>query len=327
MIAPDIAAPAASQAPIQLGSYWLPKASSTLAPNVDNAWNIVMWVCVFFFVLVIGTMLVFMVKYRRRSENDVTSNIDHSTKLEIAWTAIPLLIVMGLFFVGLSGFMSAAVAPSDSYEIQVTGERWLWTFIYPNGTISPSKLIVPKGKPVRMVMSSKDVIHSFYVPEFRVKRDVIPGQYTSIWFEATEVGKYTLECTEYCGTGHSDMLATVEVMEEKQFKEWVENGGEDKSLPPAKAGEALFAKWQCGTCHSVTDNSRKVGPSLKGLFGRDETMNDGKTVKVDETYLRESILVSNAKVVKGYEAVMPLFKDQLKDPQVDAIIAYIKELK
>jgi cytochrome c oxidase subunit 2 len=326
MIAPDTAAPVASQEPIHQGSFWLPKAISTLAPGVDNAWNIVMWVCVFFFVLVIGTMFYFMWKYKRRTENDLTSNIDHSARLEIAWTLLPLIIVMALFFVGLTGFMNSAVAPSDSYEIQVTGERWLWTFLYPNGTISPTKLIVPKGKPVRMVMSSKDVIHSFFVPEFRIKRDVIPGQYTSVWFEATEVGKYTLECTEYCGTGHSDMLATVEVMEPDAFKQWLEAGGEDKNQPPAKRGEGLFAKWQCGTCHSL-DGSKKVGPSLKGLFNRDETMNDGKVVKADENYLRESILVSNAKVVKGYEAVMPLFKDTLKDDQVDALIAYIKEQK
>jgi cytochrome c oxidase subunit 2 len=326
MIAPDSASSAAAVPSIQVDTFWLPKASSTIASNVDNAWNVVMWVCVFFFVLVIGAMLYFMFKYKRRSENDVTSTIDHSAKLEITWTLLPLIIVMGLFFVGLSGFMSSSVAPGDAYEIQVTGERWLWTFNYPNGTVSPSKLVVPKGRPVRMVMSSKDVIHSFYVPQFRVKRDVIPGLYTSIWFEATETGKFTLECTEYCGNGHSDMLATVEVMEEKAFNEWLEGGGEDKNVPPAKRGEQLFATWQCGTCHSL-DGSRKVGPSLKGIFGKTEELEGGTSVKVDENYLRESILVSNAKVVKGYPAVMPIFQGNLKDPQVDALVAFIKEQK
>ncbi len=323
MIAPETAP---SHEPIHQGTFWLPKASSTLAPGVDHAWDVVMWVSVFFFVIVIGTMAYFMWKYRRRTDKDETSTVDHSAKLEITWTILPLVIVMGLFFVGLSGFMNASVAPSDSYEVQVTGERWLWTFIYPNGAISPSRLVVPKGKPVRMVMSSKDVIHSFYVPEFRIKRDVIPGQYTSIWFEATEVGKYTLECAEYCGTGHSDMLATIEVMEPEQFKQWLESAGGDKSLPPAKRGEALFNKWQCSACHAL-DGSRKVGPSFKGLYGREETMSDGRVIKADENYLRESILLSNAKIVKGYDPVMPIFKDMLKDDDVNDLIAFIKEQK
>ena len=322
---------------IEIDSFWLPKASSTVAPQIDMAWNTVLYVCFVFFLILMIPMVYFISKYRRKKKGEVTSAIDHSTTIEVVWTTIPLVVLILLFFVGLTGWVNSQVAPANALEVQVTAQKWNWSFKYPNGTTSPGKLVVPKGKPVRLVMSSTDVIHSFFVPEFRIKQDVIPGVYTSIWFEPTEVREFTVFCTEYCGGpegdvapdkpgGHSDMHATVAVMEEQQFKDWLETGGEDKSIPPAERGKQLFVQWGCQTCHS-TDGSKLAGPSFKGLFGKDEELADGSKVKVDENYIRESILNPNAKVVKGFPPVMPVFQGQLKDPQIDALIAFIKEQK
>ena len=289
-----------------------------------------MVMCIFFFVGIIGAMTYFVYAYKRKSDTEKTSPIDHSTKIELIWTIFPTILVFGLFFVGVTGFINVSVAPAEAYEITVTAEKWNWTFTYPNGTISPNLLVVPKGRPVKLIMSSRDVIHSFYVPEFRIKRDVIPGSYTTIWFEATEAKDVLLECAEYCGKGHSEMLGTVSVMEEPKFKEWIDNGGEDPShpVPPAEKGEKLFSAWNCKTCHSI-DGARGTGPTLKGVFGSQVEISapQDSMVTADENYIRESILVSNAKVVKGFTPVMPLFKGTLKDKDVDALLAYIKTLK
>jgi len=308
---------------IDMSSFWMPHQGSTVAPAVDTAWDIVMAVSVVFFVLIVGATGYFVWKYRRRGPDDKTSPISHNTRLEIAWTAIPMLILLVLFFVGLSGYVNASVAPGDAYEINVTAEKWLWTFSYPNGTVSPSKLVVPRGRPVRLVMSSKDVLHSFFVPEFRIKHDVIPGTYTTLWFEALEAKDTALLCTEYCGTGHSDMLATVSVVEEAQFQEFLESGGDDKNTPPAELGKQLYTTWGCATCHSI-NGTRQQGPTFKGLFGRTESLADGSSVKADEAYIKESILLSNAKVVAGFQPVMPVFQGVLKERQVDALVAFIK---
>jgi cytochrome c oxidase subunit 2 len=311
---------------IDIDTFWLPHASSTIAGDIDSAWDAAMIVSIVFFILVIGAMVLFVVQYRRRSENDKTSNLVHNTTLEIAWSAIPLAILVVLFFIGLNGYIGASVAPAESYQVNVTAEKWMWTFSYPNGTISVNKLVVPKGRPVQLVMSSRDVIHSFFVPEFRVKRDVIPGSYTSVWFEATEAKEVLLECAEYCGAGHSNMLASVQVMEEPQFQDWLDNGGEEKGVPPAELGKRLFATYGCSTCHSL-DGRPGQGPSLKGLYGRNETMSNGMTVLADDNYIRESIEISTAKVVKGFNPIMPVFKGVLKDKQIDALVAFVKEQK
>lgn len=322
---------------IEIDSFWLPKASSTVAPQVDMAWYTVLGVTTVFFLILMIPTFYFGMKYKRKKQGEVTSAIDHSTTIEVVWTTIPLVVLILLFFAGLVGWVNSQVAPANALEVQVTAQKWNWSFKYPNGTTSPGKLVVPKGQPVRLVMSSTDVIHSFYVPEFRIKQDVIPGVYTSIWFEPTEAREYVVFCTEYCGGpegdvaadkpgGHSDMLATVVVMEEQAFKDWLETGGEDKSIPPAERGKQLYTQWGCQTCHS-TDGSKLAGPTFKGLFGKDEELTDGSKVKVDENYIRESILNPNAKVVKGFAPVMPVFQGQLKDPQIDALIAFIKEQK
>ncbi len=323
---------------IDIDSFWLPKATSTLAGQVDTAWNTVLYTTIVFFLLLMVPTGYFLMKYRRKKEGEVTSAIDHSTTIEVVWTTIPLGVLVVLFFVGLTPWVSAKVAPAGALEINVTAKKWNWSFQYPDGTVSAGKLIVPKGKPVKLTLSSVDVIHSFYVPEFRIKQDAVPGLYTSIWFEATEVKDMTVLCTEYCGNadpcpkdesipcGHSDMLATVSVLEETKFKEWLETGGEDKSTPPAERGKALFASWGCATCHSL-DGSKATGPTLKAILGKKEELADGSTVTVDENYLRESILVPTAKQVKGFPLIMPTFQGQLKPSQVDALIAFLKEQK
>jgi cytochrome c oxidase subunit 2 len=311
---------------IEPGSFWMPKASSTLAPQVDSAYGVVMSVSVVLFVLVVGAMLFFVLRYRRRGKALPTSGIAHNTKLEVAWTVIPLAIVIALFAIGYRGFLNAAIAPAESYEIQVTAQKWSWTFTYPNGTVSPNLLVIPRGRPVKLVMSSKDVVHSLFIPEFRVKQDVVPGSYTSVWFEAVEARETVLECTQYCGTGHSQMIATVSVREEADFQKWLEEGGEEKGLPPAELGRRLYASYGCVACHS-TDGTKGQGPSFKDLFGKMEPLSDGQTVKVDEGYLRESVTSPAAKVVKGFQPIMPTFKGQLKDAQLDALIAFIKAQK
>ncbi|WP_437621088.1 cytochrome c oxidase subunit II [Sorangium sp. So ce1151] len=311
--------------PIELGSFWLPRQGSTLAERIDAGWDAAYWVSVLFFVLVTGAIVLFAIKYRRRTEHDKTSPIDHSTTVEVVWTLIPLAIVIALFFVGMRGYVHASVAPAESYEINVTGEMYLWTFTYPDGTTTVNELAVPRGRPVRLIMSSKDILHSFFIPEFRVKQDIVPGSYTSLWFEATETRETVLLCTEYCGSGHSDMMATVKVLEPSDFEKWLE-GNNNSDLPPEELGKTLFAKRSCVTCHSL-DGTRLQGPSLKGLFGREEELANGTKVVADENYFRESVFNPQGQIVRGYPPVMPSFKGLLKDREVDALIAYLKTVK
>lgn len=311
---------------IDVDSFWLPHAGSTIAKDVDFGWNAVLGVSTVFFVLVVGAMLYFVWRFRRRGSAVAESEVDHNTTLEVVWTAIPIVIVLSLFGIGFKGFMRAAVPPAGALEIMVTAQKWSWAFTYPTGDTSPGELRVPKGKPVKLVMSSRDVVHSLFIPEFRIKQDVVPGTYTTLWFEATEAGETMLLCTQYCGTGHSDMLARVVVMEPAAFQSWLDGLGGDSKLPPEKAGEALYTKLGCLACHSL-DGSPRVGPTFKGIFGRSQTMNDGAIVKADEAYLKESIVAPTSKIVKGFQPVMPVFKGVVTDKQIDQLVSYLKTVK
>lgn len=312
---------------VEIDSFWLPRAASTLASDIDFGWEAAKLTAYFFFAVVIGAMAVLMWKYRRRSDKDVTSQTDHNTLIEVVWTAIPLAIVVMLFFIGFQGFVKATVVPGDAYEIKATAQKWSWAFTYPNGVTVPGELRVPKDRPVKLLMSSRDVLHSLFIPEFRVKMDVLPGAYTQLWFEATEAGTTTLFCTEYCGTSHSDMLADVIVMEKSEFDAWLEEAAaESEGEPTAEAGEKLFTSLACNTCHSVA-GARMIGPPLNGIYGRDVKLADGKTIKSDENYIRESILAPAAKVVEGYAPVMPPFQGMVNDRQLDALMAYMKTLE
>lgn len=312
--------------PIDIGSFWLPKQSSTIAPEIDSAYHVVLVVSALFFVLVVGGMTYFAIRYRRRRAGEVTSPIDHNVRLEIIWTAIPSVLLVVLFAIGFKGYVNAHVAPGDAMEIKVTAEKWMWTFTYPNGTTTVNELGVPKDRPVRLLMSSKDIVHSFFVPEFRIKQDVVPGAYTTTWFQATDAREITILCAEYCGTGHSDMMGKVIVMEEPQFKDWLDKGGGASDLPPAELGQKLYTARNCVTCHSL-DGTRIQGPTFKGVFGRTEDLEGGSKVVVDENYIRESILDPQAKIVRGYPPTMPVFKGLLKEKEIDALIAFLKTVK
>lgn len=313
--------------PIDIGSFWLPKASSSTAGQVDWAFDVVLWIDIAFFIGLMGATGWFAYKYRRRKEGEKTSTVDHNTTLEIVWTVLPMVLLGVLFVAGLRGFAHALVAPAEALEIKVTGAKWFWTFQYPNGFTTQNTLVVPKDRPVKLLLSSQDVVHSFFIPEFRIKQDAVPGQYTTMWFNATEAKEVQVECAEYCGTSHSDMLAKIIVKPETEYRDWLDkeaNIGAGKS--PEEYGQLLYTKKNCFTCHS-TDGSRIVGPSFKGVFGRTETLEGGGTVVVDENYIRESVLEPNAKIVKGYAPAMPTYKGLLKDNEIDALIAYLKSVK
>jgi len=314
--------------PIEIGSFWLPRQSSTIAKEIDFAWDIVLWLDIAMFVGLMGAMFWFMYRYRRRSEKDKVSQVDHHSGLEVAWTIIPTILVLGLFAIGLKGYVKASVAPAETLEIRTTAEMYMWTFQYPNGNVEVNRLVLPKGRPVKLILSSKDILHSFFVPEFRVKQDVVPGTYTTLWFEATDVRDTVLLCTEYCGVGHSDMMAEVKVLDDQAWKEALETGGlpGEKPLPPAEQGKKLFSSRSCNTCHS-TDGTRIQGPTFKGVFGRTETLADGTQITVDENYIRESLLEPQKKIVQGYPPVMPTYKGLLKEKDIDALIAYLKSVQ
>jgi cytochrome c oxidase subunit 2 len=310
-----------------LFDFFLPPAKSTLAPYTDSLFNFVMLASTILMVGITIAMIYFVLRYRRKSESDVTPVITHNSKLEITWSVIPLILVLIVFGWGFKGYLFYSNAPKDAYEVHVTGQKWLWQFNYENGSKSTGELHVPANRPVKLVMSSNDVIHSFYVPAFRIKRDVVPGQYTTVWFETDEEGESVIFCTEYCGTGHSDMMGKVIAHSESDFQDWLASSAQPATdLSPAEHGAQLVKQNACLTCHSL-DGTRKTGPSFKGLWGREEQMSDGSTVKADENYIRESILEPKAKVVQGYPAVMPTFQGSLNDSEINAIIEYLKQQK
>ena len=308
-------------------NWIMPSQASTLAPDIDNLFWFITAVSAFFFVLITALMLIFVKRYRRRSENEITPHITHNQKLEIAWSVIPLFILIGIFFWGFNGYMRAQIAPANSIEIQVRAKKWGWEFEYPDGMRTLNEFHVPVNRPVRLVMNSEDVLHSFFVPTFRVKMDVLPRRYTELWFQATQAGTHQVFCTEYCGKGHSDMLAKVHVDDEAAYQKWLVEGDESmKTMPLPELGQITYENAGCATCHSL-DGTRRDGPSWKGIFGQTRNFNDGTSAVVDENYIRQSILEPNAKVVQGFEPVMPTFKGLLRDRQVLGVIEYIKQLK
>ncbi len=319
-----MAADAATNFVIHLGSFWLPRQGSTLAPQVDRGFDLALYVGVAFFILVVVPLVLFVWKYRRRRAHDVGKPTGHNTAIEIAWTVIPLAIVMACFLVGFRGFLRASVAPAGAYEIQVTAHKWAWHFQYPTGKSTDNELRIPVGRPVKMVMSSQDVIHGFFIPEFRVKEDVVPGSYTSVWFTVPKPTQTLLECTQYCGLGHSGMLAKVIAMPDADFDKWVHQVKLQGS--PVAIGRGLYTSKGCSGCHSI-NGTRIVGPSFKGLWGTTSHLSDGRNLVVDENFVRKHILDPRSLPVTGYPQVMPSFKGQLTDEQINDIIAFLKTVK
>ncbi len=308
------------------GTLFLPPESSTMAGEVDAVFNLILYVGIFFFVLVVGLAAFFVFRYRRRSAPGFTSGKDQNLKLEVLWTVIPSIIVIIFFVVGFRTFLRMNIVPKDAMEIKVTAQRWMWAFDYPEGAGSINELVVPVNTPIRLLLSSTDVIHSFFIPDFRVKMDVLPNRYTTTWFEATGTGVFDLQCAEYCGKGHSEMLAKVKVVEPSEYAAWLEQATTfDESIPLEEFGGELYKSKACYTCHTA-DGSGSVGPTFKGVFGHEIFLSDGSRITVTENYIRESILDPRAKLVMGYQPVMPTYQGRLKDREIDALVAYIKSL-
>jgi cytochrome c oxidase subunit 2 len=303
-------------------SYQLPPQLATHVPDVDALYNFIYWFSVAFTALITGFMLYFIVKYRRRP-GVKSSPAGHNTVLEVAWTVLPLIFIVFLFHFGFKAYVKSAVAAEGAMEIRVMAAKWKWDFGYPSGRVEPSELTLPVGKPVKFIISSEDVLHSFYVPGARMKKDAVPGMYTSMSFTPSTIGTMQVFCAEYCGTSHSGMLATIKVVSPEDFEKFMKEG--DNVEPTAEVGATLYKKNACNTCHSL-DGSKMPGPTWKGIFGRQETMADGSTLTIDENYIKESIQKPQAKVVQGFQPVMPPYPN-LTDKHIDAIIAYMKTLK
>lgn len=309
-------------------NFWMPNAASDMARSVDGLFSAVTWISVVSTVGVVGAIIYFCIRFRagpRSANTRALSQADHSNVLEVTWSVIPLFIVVGLFVVGFRQFASMRTAPRAAYEVHATAQKWKWGFEYPEGLRHP-ELHVPVERNVRVVIQSVDVLHSLFIPEFRVKMDAVPGRYTELWFKSESQGDFPIYCTEYCGTSHSDMLSRVVVHDEQGFQDWVADEiRKIESMPLAELGELTYNQSGCATCHSL-DGSALVGPSFKGLFGKEEVLLSG-TVKVDENYIRESIIEPQAKIVKGYPAAMPTYKGQLSDRRLSGLIEFIKGVK
>jgi cytochrome c oxidase subunit 2 len=310
-------------------TFWLPEQASTFAASVDWAFGLYFWISLFFFVLIVGLITLFVVRYaRKRPEQLASGQMIHNTLLELSWTIIPLLIVMGLFFIGMRGYWHMRVAPSNAITIDVVGRKWSWSFDYAQG-FSNDTLVVPVHQPVRLRVTSTDVLHSFFIPAFRAKADVIPGRYHSLWFEATRTGVFPVLCTQYCGTNHSYMWSAVKVLEQEEFDKWLVAAAEAASgagMSPAEFGATVFTKRGCNACHSV-DGKANIGPTWKGIWGHSVALTNGQSVTVDEAYVRQSIVDPAAQIVAGFQPVMPAYKGIISDREIEAVIAYIQTLK
>ena len=299
-----------------------PEQASTVAGRVDALYLFLIAVAVFFSVLIAGLVVYFAVRYRRRAPDDVGKAAHGALSLEIAWTVLPFLLTMVIFVWGASIFFAARRAPDETINIYVVGKQWMWKFQHLDGQREINELHVPVGRAVRLVMTSEDVIHSFYVPAFRMKFDVLPGRYTTAWFRPTKPGKYHLFCAEYCGTNHSAMTGWVHVMEPAEYDSWLGGGAAQGSL--ASRGEQLFQDLACSNCHKLNEQGRC--PNLTNLYGATVKLSDGSTAKFDEAYIRESILFPNAKTVAGFEPIMPTFQGQVAEEGILELIEYIKSL-
>lgn len=299
-----------------------PPQASTYAAEVDNLYFFLIGLSAFFSGLVAILLLTFAIKYRRRSEDYRPPAIAASLRLELVWTLIPLVIVLGIFYWGAKLFFTWGRAPDDAMEIYAVGRQWMWKFQHLGGQREINVLHVPVGRPVKVTMISHDVIHSFFVPAFRVHQDVLPNRYTSVWFHATKAGTYHLFCSQYCGTNHAKMIGEVVVMEAADFQAWLAKGA-DGSL--AMEGRKSFMKLDCVTCHSADTKAR--APILEKLFGTQVPLQGGGTANADEAYIRESILVPDAKIVAGYRPIMPSYQGLVDEEEIVQLIAFIKSLE
>ena len=301
----------------------IPEQASTLAPKVDQLYWFIVGVTAFFGILTSILVIYFAVKYRTNNPLTVGAPITGSIPLELAWSVIPFLISVVIFAWSAQVFFDIYRPPDQTLEIYATGKRWMWRFQHLDGKAEINELHVPVGRAVKVTFTSEDVLHSLYFPSFRVKADAIPGRYSSVWFNATKTGEYHIFCAEYCGTRHSGMIGKVHVVEPAAYQAWLSGGGGGGTL--ASRGERLFSELACNTCH-LNDGSGR-GPSLVNKFGSQERLANGSVVHVDDSYVRESILMPQAKLVNGYQALMPTFQGLVNEENVMALIEYVKSLQ
>jgi cytochrome c oxidase subunit 2 len=307
---------------MNLGFPLFPEQASTMAARVDALYFFLIAVSVFFVALIFVLIFFFAIKYRRRAEDDRPQPIEGNFWLEVVWSVIPFGLTMIMFVWGAIIYFDITNPPADALEISIVGRQWMWKAQHPEGQSEINELHVPLGQAVKLTMTSEDVIHDFFLPAFRVKQDVLPGRYTTLWFQAAQAGEYPLFCAEYCGTQHSGMIGRVVVLEPTEFQNWLSGGATGMSM--ADLGESLFQRFGCQTCHRPGGTAQ--GPSLTGLFGSTVKLEDGTTVTVDENYIRESITDPRAKIVAGYQPLMPTFKGLISEEGILQLIAYIKSL-
>jgi cytochrome c oxidase subunit 2 len=300
-----------------------PEQGSAMAGRVDALFLFLCALSVFFSVLIFTAVIFFAIRYRRRSESERPAAILGSLVLEIVWTAVPLAIVVVIFLWSADIFFHIKRVPPDAMEVYVVGKRWMWKAQHMTGQREINELHIPVGTPVRLMLTSEDVIHSFFVPAFRVKQDALPGRYTTLWFQAIKPGRYHLFCAEYCGTRHSGMIGWVTAMEPSEFQAWLAGGTAGQSL--AGAGQLLFQDLGCATCHRPDSLAR--GPNLEGLFGNPVKLSDGSVVTADETYIRESIVTPSARVVNGFQPIMPTYQGLVAEEGLMQLVAYVRSLK
>jgi cytochrome c oxidase subunit 2 len=311
-------------------TLWMPEQASTYAAASDDVFYGVYYLSVFFFVLITLLLVVFIVKYRHREDGKVHEPAaGHSTALELTWTIIPTILVLVIFYYGFRGFINMAVEPPNAYEVGVRGKTWSWTFTYDQQYVSDDgALHLLVNRPVRFVLSSDDVIHSFFIPAFRSKKDVVPGRYNSYWVTPTKTGKFSFTCAEYCGEGHSSMYGDVIVQEKPEFDEWIKRIKNPYIVhSPFDVGKMYYETRGCAGCHTI-DGKASTGPTFKDLFGSQVPIKGMGNVLADENYIKESILDAQAKIVEGFPSPspMPPFAGQFSDRDVDSIIIYLKSL-
>ena len=297
-----------------------PQRASSAAGNVDALFIFLLIVSGLMTLLVFSAVVYFAARYRHR-KGVLAEQIEGSTPLELTWTIIPLGVFMVIFAWGAVVYFKSRTPPRDATEVYVVAKQWMWKLEHAEGQREINELHVPVGRDIKLIMTSQDVIHSFFVPAFRMKQDVLPGRYTVTWFRATKAGTYHLFCTQYCGTQHSGMIGNIVVMEPAQYEAWMSGGSNG---PLSASGEKIFAELGCATCHRVDSEGR--GPNLQGVFGRPVQLEDGRIVTADENYVRESILDPGAKIVKGFRPVMPTFQGLVSEEQMNALVAYVKSL-
>ncbi len=299
-----------------------PEQASSIASKIDLLYLFLISVATFFTLLICVLILFFVVRYRRTAVVN-RANPPVSPLLELSWSVVPFVLTMIMFAWGAVLYFEQHQPPPVTDEVYVVGKQWMWKIQHPNGKQEINQLHVPIGRPTRLKMISEDVIHSFYIPDFRVKQDVLPGRYTTMWFEATKPGKYHLFCAEYCGTSHAAMGGHVYAMEPADYAKWLAGGATTE--PPEVTGKRLYEQLRCNTCHGETQAARC--PSLIGVFGREVQLADGTRLIADEEYIRESILEPNSKIVAGYQPNMPSYKGQISEQGLMQLIAYLKTLQ